>query len=114
MLFPGTILLIFGSVLLMYKYELIIIQLWQFWPILFGSMGFAFILMWLIDSNGSWVFIPGGILLFTAGGGFGAKSFFSYQRWLREAANHWYLLLAVVIIATAVIYWRRNSEQKST
>jgi hypothetical protein len=114
MLFPGTILLILGSVLLLRKYDLMVLPLWQYWSILFGSMGFAFILMWLIRSNRSWVFIPGGILLITAGGGFGAKSFFSYQRWLREIANHWYLLLTIIIIATAVIYWRRHSEQKST
>ncbi|NQU04788.1 MAG: hypothetical protein HQ568_01745 [Calditrichaeota bacterium] len=114
MLFPGSILLILGSVLLMRKYELLIFPYWQFWPILFGSMGLAFILMWLIRSNRGWVFIPGGLLLFATGGGFGAKSFFSYQRWLRGVINHWYVLLAVTILVTAVIYWRSHSQQKST
>lgn len=100
LLFPGTILLVFGGALLLKQFEIVDFPLWRFWLMLFGGMGLGFVLMWTVNHNGIWVFAPGGLLLFISGGGFAARNFFRYQIWLRGLFDYWFvfILLAVLLI----------------
>jgi len=114
LLFPGTILLLFSGAMLFRQYAIVTFPLWWIWPLLFGSMGFGFLLMWLVHHSGSWVFFPGGLLIFMSAGGFGASSFQRYQIWLRKLFNHWRILLALLVVFMIVYLWRSRSIQKGS
>ena len=112
MLYPGTIMLVVSGTFLLRHYGVINFPLWRVWPILFGGMGLAFVLMWGVRNSGVWVLVIGGLLLVASGGGFASRSFIRYQTWLREITGIWPLLLLLIVLLIIVSYWRRRSVQK--
>jgi len=110
-LFPGTILIITMSALISRSLGWIDFPLWKFWPILFLSTGFAFIILWTVRDSKIWVFIPGGILLLAGGGGIGYDSWWGYQHWLRGVADLWPVLIIGLGFYLIWNHWRKNSEK---
>lgn len=84
---------------------------WQLWSIFFCSIGLGLIVLWTRRFLGSWILLPGAILLFAGGVGFGEDNWWRYQRTLRDMVDLWPVML---IFMLAVILIKRNfrREQK--
>lgn len=109
--FPGVILVITAGAMVLRKIGLVDFSDWQFWPILFGSIGVGFITLWITALSRIWALIVGGIILLAAGAGFGASSFWIYQRHLRHLVD--FLPIALVIAGMFLLFrfWRNRSDR---
>lgn len=76
LMFPGTVFLVTGAAVLARQIGLADFPLWLLWPIFFGSVGLAFLMLWIVRYSGWWAFIPGGFLLFVAGAGVATHSWY--------------------------------------
>ena len=110
-LFPGTILVVTMGAFALRSLGWIDFNLWKFWPILFTSIGLGFVTLWVVRDSRSWVLIPGGIMLFVGGAGFGERSFWRYQYWLRDIVDLWPLILILFGIFLIVGRYRVVEKQ---
>jgi len=109
--FPGTMLIVTVGALILRKYGLFNFPLWQFWPILFLSIGFGFLILWGVRETKVWAIIPGSIFVFIGSAGLTHHSWWRYQLWLREIYDLWPLILIFTGILLVIRYWRNSMEK---
>lgn len=102
-LLPASVLVVNSLALIARDYGVVDYPIWRSWAIFFGSIGLGLMVIWIAGSIKSWIIFPSGVFLVVCGAGFAINSWWSYQRWLRNLADHWYILLALFLLSLVFI-----------